>query len=107
MAEGKDVKHGYCVMWGMVAELYLSVVKVGLSREVLRQMTHLMLAYYGRPACNCKDRERLVDWMMKDKKNRVAGEINCSLLHEVGDGVVDQVVTREEMQEALEYLFSL
>lgn len=107
VAEGKDVKHGYCVMWGMVAELYLSVVKMGLSREVLRQMTHLMLAYYGRPACNCKDRERLVDWMLKDKKNRVAGEINCSLLHEVGDGVVDQVVTREEMQEALEYLFSL
>jgi 3-dehydroquinate synthase len=41
--EGREVKHGYCVMWGMVAELYLSVIKMGLSREVLRQMTHLML----------------------------------------------------------------
>ena len=66
-----------------------------------------MLEYYGRPECNCKDRERLVEWMLKDKKNRVAGEINFSLLRAIGDGVVDQTVTREELDEALEYLFSL
>jgi 3-dehydroquinate synthase len=106
-AEGKDVKHGYCVLWGMVAELYLSVVKMGLDKDVLRQMSSVMLAYYGRPECNCKDRERLVEWMMKDKKNRVAGEINFSLLRAIGDGVVDQTVTREELDEAMEYLFSL
>ena len=107
VAEGRDVKHGYCVMWGMVAALYLSVVKCGFPREVLTEMSHLMLEYYGRPNCNCKDRERLVEWMMKDKKNKVAGEINFSLLRAVGDGVVDQVVRREEVDEALEYLFSL
>lgn len=106
-AEGKDVKHGYCVLWGMVAELYLSVVKMGLDKEVLRQMSSVMLAYYGRPECNCKDRERLVEWMMKDKKNRVAGEINFSLLRAIGDGVVDQTVTREELDEAMEWVFSL
>ena len=107
MAEGRDVKHGYCVLWGMVAELYLSVVKMGLDRQVLTQMSSVMLAYYGRPMCNCKDRERLVEWMMKDKKNRVAGEIRFALLRGVGDGVVDVVVNREEVNEALEYLFSL
>jgi 3-dehydroquinate synthase len=106
-AEGKDVKHGFCVLWGMVAELYLSVVKMGLDKDVLRQMSNVMLAYYGRPECNCKDRERLVEWMMKDKKNRVAGEINFSLLRAIGDGVVDQTVTREELDEAMEYVFSL
>lgn len=106
-AEGKGVKHGYCVLWGMVAELYLSVVKMGLDKDVLRQMSSVMLAYYGRPECNCKDRERLVEWMMKDKKNRVAGEINFSLLRAIGDGVVDQTVTREELDEAMEYLFSM
>ena len=107
MAEGRDVKHGYCVMWGMVAELYLSVVKIGLDRQVLTQMSRVMLEWYGRPECNCKDRERLVEWMLKDKKNRVAGEINFSLLRAIGDGVVDQTVTREELDEALEWLFSL
>jgi 3-dehydroquinate synthase len=107
VAEGRDVKHGYCVLWGMVAELYLSVVKWNFPREVLLQLSHLMLEYYARPECNCKDRERLVQWMMKDKKNRVQGEIQFALLRDVGDGVVDQVVTRAELDEALEYLFSL
>lgn len=107
VAEGRDVKHGYCVMWGMVAELYLSVVKIGLDRQVLTQMSHLMLEYYGRPKCDCRQREKLVEWMMKDKKNRVAGEINFTLLRGIGDGVWNQIVSSEELNEAIEYVFSL
>ena len=107
VAEGKDVKHGYCVMWGMVAELYLSVVKMGCARELLTQMSRVMLEWYGRPECNCKDRERLVEWMQKDKKNRVAGEINFTLLRGIGDGVWNQIVSSEQLNEAIEYLFSL
>ena len=107
VAEGKDVKHGYCVMWGMVAELYLSVIRLGFSREILSQISHLMLEYYGRPQCNCKERERLLEWMMKDKKNRVDGEIRFALLRGVGDGVWNQIVSSEELNEAIEYLFSL
>jgi 3-dehydroquinate synthase len=106
-ADGRSVPHGYCVLWGMVAELYLSVVKMGLDKHVLTQMSRVMLEYYGRPECNCKERERLTAWMLKDKKNKVAGEINFSLLKAVGEGMVDQTVTKEELDEALEYLFSL
>ena len=107
MEDGKDVKHGYCVMWGMVAELYLSVVRLGFPKDILMQMSHLMLAYYGRPECKCSNRNRLVEWMLCDKKNREKGEVCFSLLRAVGDGVVNQVVAREELDEALEYLFSL
>jgi 3-dehydroquinate synthase len=106
-ADSSSVPHGYCVLWGMVAELYLSVAKMGLDKQVLTQLSHLMLAYYGRPACNCKERERLVEWMMHDKKNKEAGQISFTLLRAVGDGVVDQTVSREELDEALEYVFSL
>ena len=106
-ADGRNVPHGYCVLWGMVAELYLSVVKMGLDKQVLTQMSSVMLEYYGRPECNCKERERLVGLMLKDKKNRVVGEINFSLLRAIGDGVVDQTVTRAELDEAMEWLFSL
>ena len=45
--------------------------------------------------------------MQKDKKNKQQGEIQFVLLRDVGDGVVDQVVTKAELNEALEYLFSL
>ena len=91
----------------MVAELYLSVLCLGMDKQVLTQLSHLMLAYYGRPACNCKERQRLVEWMMHDKKNKQAGQISFSLLRAIGDGVVDQTISREQLDEALEYLFSL
>ena len=107
VSEGREVKHGYCVLWGMVAEVYLSVVKLGLDRHVLTQLSHLMIAYYGRPKCDCRQRDKLIDWMRKDKKNRVSDEIHFTLLRGIGDGVWDQTVSRAELDEALEYLFSL
>jgi 3-dehydroquinate synthase len=106
-SEGRAVRHGYCVLWGMVAESYLSVLKLGLDRSVLRQLSHLMLAYYGRPECDCRQRDKLVEWMRKDKKNKSTDAINFTLLRGIGDGIWDQVVTQEELDEALEYLFRL
>ena len=69
LAQEKELPHGYCVLWGMVAEVYLSVVHAGCPREVLQHLTQLMLEYYGRPACNCKQREELLERMYQDKKN--------------------------------------
>ena len=99
--------HGYCVLCGMVAEVYLSVVKAGCPREVLQQLTQLMLQYYGRPQCNCKQREQLIQRMYQDKKNSANQTPNFTLLRAVGEPVINQYVTQPEIDEALEYLFSL
>ena len=113
-AEANAIAHGYCVMWGMVAELYLSVIKLGCPRSVLTDMSHLMIEYYGRPMCNCRQREQLITWMLHDKKNFVASngsdsqpQISFTLLRDIGCPIVAQVVSKEELNEALEYLFSL
>ena len=110
--QGRSVQHGYCVMWGMVAELYLSEIKLGCPREALTQMSHLMIAAYGRPECNCRQVDALKQWMLKDKKNFVdqsttQPQISFTLLRNIGDAVVNQTVTDDELSEALEYLFSL
>lgn len=104
--------HGYCVLWGMVAELYLSVIKLGCPREALTQMSHLMLIAYGRPECNCQQVDALKQWMLTDKKNFVnqsttQPQISFTLLRNIGDAMVNQTVTDDELSEALEYLFSL
>ncbi len=108
----RAMAHGYCVLWGMVAELYLSVIKMGCPRNVLTQMSHLMISLYGRPECNCRQVETLKHWMLKDKKNFVEAsssrpQISFTLLRNVGETVVDQTVSDSELDEALEYLFSL
>jgi len=105
--ENHPQPHGYCVLWGMVAEVYLSVVKMGCPREVLQQLTQVMLQYYGRPQCNCKQREQLIQRMYQDKKNSANQTPNFTLLHSVGNPIINQHLTEEDINEALEYLFSL
>jgi 3-dehydroquinate synthase len=99
--------HGYAVLYGMIAELYLSVTKLGCPQAPLQQLTQLMLQYYGRPQCKCSDRAQLIALMQQDKKNERAAQINCTLIRSVGSPLVNQVITPEEADEALEYLFSL
>ena len=99
--------HGYAVVYGLIAELYLSVTNLGCPKEPLQQLTQLMLHYYGRPQCKCSEREQLVRLMQQDKKNERTAEINCTLIRKVGTPVINQVITPAEALEALEYLFSL
>lgn len=99
--------HGYAVVYGLIAELYLSVTKLGCPKEPLQQLTQIMLHYYGKPQCKCSDREALVALMQQDKKNERTAQINCTLIQNIGSPLINQVITPEEAHEALEYLFSL
>lgn len=99
--------HGYAVVYGLIAELYLSVTKLGCPREPLQQLTQLMLHYYGKPQCKCTDRERLIALMQQDKKNERAAEINCTLIKNIGSPLINQVISTDEANESLDYLFSL
>lgn len=99
--------HGYAVLYGMIAELYLSVTKLGCPREPLQQLTRIMLHYYGKPQCKCSDFDRIIALMQHDKKNERAAEINCTLIQSIGSPVVNQVISSDEAREALDYLFSL
>lgn len=101
------ISHGYCVLWGMVAEVYLSVVHTGCPREVLQQLTQIMLQWYGRPQCDCKHREQLIQRMYQDKKNNANQTPNFTLLRNIGEPIINQHLTEADINEALEYLFSL
>ena len=103
----RQLLHGYAVVYGLIAELYLSVTKLGCPKEPLQQLTQIMLQYYGKPQCKCSDREALVALMQQDKKNERAAQINCTLLQDIGSPLINQVITPDEAHEALEYLFSL
>ena len=99
--------HGYAVLYGMIAELYLSVTLLGMPREPLQQLTQRMLQFYGRIQCSCKDRDRLIALMRQDKKNERVGDINCTLLQAVGQPRINRIITPEQAAEAFDYLFSL
>ena len=102
-----NIPHGYAVLYGLIAELYLSVALLGCPREPLQQLTQVMLHYYGKPNCKCSDRERLIALMQQDKKNERTAEINCTLIRSIGSSAINQIITVDEANEALDYLFSL
>ncbi len=104
-AKGGLLSHGEAVAHGIVAELYLSFMKLGFDKEVLRKVTHFIREIYGKITCPCKDYDVLIELMKHDKKG-VQGEINCTLLAMVGNCRINQTISEEEMKEALDFLFN-
>lgn len=103
---GRPIPHGYAVMQGLVAELYLSVMKLNMDRQPLRLLTHLMIEHYGKVGYSCKDYDRLIAFMRQDKKN-TNHTIRFVLLKGVGEPVLNCTAEEAEIREALDFLFTL
>jgi 3-dehydroquinate synthase len=98
----KPVLHGYAVAWGLVCELYLSVVKTGFPTEKMRQVVRFIFDHYGHMPITCDDYPTLLQLMSHDKKN-IGNTINFTLLGNVGDIRINQTATKEEIEEALDF----
>ena len=103
MRKGRGVLHGYAVAWGLVCELYLSVLRCGFPIETMRQVVQVVRETYGQCEFTCKDYDEIYELMTHDKKNH-DGEILCTLLGGVGDVRVDEAIGRAEVEEMLEFL---
>lgn len=97
------VLHGYAVAFGLVCELYLSVVKCGFPTEKMRQAVAYIRSHYGSLPISCDDYDTLIELMTHDKKNS-AGTINFTLLSDIGDIRINQTATVEEIKDALDFL---
>ena len=100
---GNPMLHGFAVMWGIIAELYLSLIKLKFDKKIVSQILAFAKEYYGAFPYTCKQYDRLYELMLHDKKNS-NGQINFTLLASVGDVRINQKVTKEEVLEALDYL---
>lgn len=102
LEENRPHLHGYAVAWGMVCELYLSNLKTGFPTDKMRQTIRFIRDTYGTFAFDCKQYDRLYQFMTHDKKN-TSGTINFTLLGEVGDIRINQTATRQEIDEMLDF----
>lgn len=103
ISKGHTILHGYAVMWGMLAEIYLSVIKLKFDKSVLHTMMSFAKEHYGSFPFTCKEYENIYNYMKHDKKNS-GDEINFSLLAGIGDVRLNQSATKEEIFEALDYI---
>lgn len=101
LKEKRPVLHGYAVAWGLVCELYLSL-REGFPHERLRQTIGFIKAFYGSFSFDCKEYQALYEFMTHDKKN-TAGEINFTLLGDIGDVRINRTASKEEIFNMLDF----
>ncbi len=96
----KPLLHGEAVAIGMVCESYLSYQKTGLKKSELDLITTFIIQRYGKPSIPETAFEELLAIMQQDKKNE-SQAINFTLLHSIGDAIVNQTANRAEIKAAL------
>ena len=102
LENNRPVLHGYAVAWGIVCELYFSYCKVGFPKDQLRQTIQFIKENYGVLTFDCKQYDRLYEFMTHDKKNS-AGIINFTLMGEIGDIRINQSANKEEIFDILDF----
>ena len=102
LEQGQPRLHGYAVAWGIVCELYLSCLRTGFPKDKLRQTVQFIKETYGTFDFDCKQYDRLYEFMTHDKKNE-SDAVNFTLLADVGDIRINQTAGREEIFEMLDF----
>lgn len=102
LAENRPILHGYAVAWGIVCELYLSHLKTGFPSDKMHETIRFIRDNYGTFTYNCKEYDRLYNFMLHDKKN-TAGIVNFTLLKNIGKISIDQTTDKKTIFEALDF----
>lgn len=99
---GRPVLHGYAVAWGMVCELYLSYRFCGFDKTVLSKTIDFIRENYGTFFFDCKQYDRLFEFMQHDKKNE-DNHINFTMLESIGKIKINQTASKEDIYEVLDF----
>ena len=102
LEQGQPRLHGYAVAWGIVCELYLSCLRTGFPKDKLRQTVQFIKETYGTFDFDCKQYDRLYEFMTHDKKNE-SDAVNFTLLADVGNIRINQTAGRKEIFEMLDF----
>lgn len=106
LQKDKPLLHGYAVLYGMIAELYLSEMLFGFPEKNIQMLVSLMKEFYGKPVCGCSDYDELIRLMKHDKKNVLSSDITFTLLRSIGNYQTGCVCTEPQIKEALDFLFN-
>jgi len=102
LAKNNPILHGYAVAFGMICELYLSCIQTDFPKDKMRQTIQFIKENYGTFSFNCNEYEQLYAFMQHDKKN-TSGIINFTLLHEIGDIVLNQHAEKDTIFNILDF----
>lgn len=100
--KGTPMPHGYAVARGILVELILSHLLLGFPSARMQEYADYIQAYADAPSFTCDDYPAIIDFMRHDKKNSTSGQINFTLLSDVGKPRIDQIIPDDEIKTALD-----
>ena len=101
MSRKQPIPHGYAVAWGAIVELILSHMQLGFPSDTLRRYADVVYHNYGVFHITCDDYPMLIELMRHDKKSN-SGEMNFSLLADVGDIKINCEANEDDVKAALD-----
>ena len=101
----RKLLHGEAVGWGLIAALYLGRQRGTINETQFQRLMRLVYLYGPLPALKL-NAQRLVDVTAKDKKH-LGGVRRFVLPNGIGDAVVVEDVTTDELLEAARYMLAL
>ena len=97
------ISHGYAVALGMLAESFISFTKNFITLSEFSEIEEVICRNFLPIDLSMVDYEKLFSLLLKDKKNQ-EDKIKCVLLISIGQCVIDQELTKQDVFTSLDYL---
>lgn len=105
--KGRPVPHGVAVAWGMLTELILSRLELGLDSDVVYQYARVLREQYPAFPFTCGQYTPLLELMSHDKKNRGDATVNFTLIPAPGEALPDINLASDRIKTALDATLDL
>jgi 3-dehydroquinate synthase len=91
--------HGEAIAIGIICESYISFHRTLISIDELDAIQKTIFSIFTLPKID--NHEKLFEFVNLDKKN--TDTINCVLLNGIGNFIIDQKITHDDIQAAIEF----
>ncbi len=96
----KPILHGEAVAYGIVAEANIAVQKGILHKEVYLEIKNSINNIYDKIIIPNNALEEIIHHCYNDKKNEKK-EINASLIKDIGEILINQIISEKEIKSAI------
>jgi 3-dehydroquinate synthase len=104
--DSTPISHGHAVGIGMIAETFISYKKGILTKKEWELIEEVLLKIFPIVNFQKDDIPTLIQLMKNDKKN-FDGAVKCCLLSSIGECVIDQDISEDEIKEMFYYLIAM
>ncbi len=94
------ILHGEAVAWGLEKESLLSYRRGFISKQTHQEIKNVIQHYFDFAFIPTIQSKELIPYMLNDKKNN-KDTINCTLLTEIGQSIINQEISINEINNIL------